>query len=214
MQWNLYWNSSGSPQNFFDIDFHNMGADFEKISMTDWNSTVEHQLRPDELMAELDIKKQTYYNYLKHLGIKSEKDSKGKSYLTQFQANLVRDLRAHVVDGGKIEDFTINKEAAALAVADAGELDTAAEPVTQADSAEGLDLQVLHREASKIAAKRMTAGHHLVLAMAENMTYEDLHPEYRAEVDQVREAGLPKFNPQELAADLLGQLRQQQMQTA
>ena len=186
----------------------------EKISMTDWNSTVEHQLRPDELIAELSIGKQTYYNYLKHLGIKAGKDSKGKVHLSQEQAKLIRDLRAHVVGGGKIEEFTINDEATALAVADAGDLDTAAEPVTQADPKEGLDLKVLHREASKIAAKRMTAGQKLVLAMADQMTYEDLHPEAQAEVDQVREAGLPKFNPQELATDLLSQFRQQQVQTA
>ena len=66
------------------------------------NSTVEHQLRPDELMAELDIKKQAYYTYLKYLGIKADKDSKGKLYLTQAQANLVRELRSHVVGGGKM----------------------------------------------------------------------------------------------------------------
>ena len=187
---------------------------FKKNSMTEQNSTVEHQLRPDELIAELSIGKQTYYNYLKHLGIKAGKDSKGKAYLTQAQANLIRDLRAHVAGGGKIEEFTINDEATALTVADAGELDTAAEPFPQADPKAGLDLQALHREASKLAAKRMTAGHHLVLAMAEQMTYEDLHPEARAEVDQVREAGLPKFNPKELATDLLTQFRQQQVRVA
>ena len=182
--------------------------------MTDCNSTIEHQLRPDELIAELSIGKQTYYNYLKHLGIKAGKDSKGKAYLSQEQAKLIRALRTHVVEGGKIEEFVISEESTALAVADAGALETAAEPVTQADPKEGLDLQALHREASKIAAKRMAAGHHLVLAMAEQMTYDDLHPEAQAEVDQVREAGLPKFNPQELATDLLSQFRQQQMQTA
>ena len=185
----------------------------EKISMTDWNSTIEHQLRPDELIAELSIGKQTYYNYLKHLGIKAGKDSKGKAYLSQEQAKLIRDLRTHVVEGGKIEDFIVSDKATALAVADASELNSVAEPVDQADPTDGLDLKVLHREASKLAAKRMTAGHHLVLAMAEQMTYEDLHPEAQAEVDQVRTAGLPKFNPQELATDLLSQFRQQ-MQTA
>lgn len=182
--------------------------------MTDCNSTIEHQLRPDELIAELSIGKQTYYNYLKHLGIKAGKDSKGKAYLSQEQAKLIRDLRAHVVEGGKIEEFAISDEATALAVADASDLDTAAEPLAQSDPQEGLDLKMLHREASKLAAKRMTAGHHLVLAMAEQMTYEDLHPEAQAEVDQVREAGLPKFNPKELVTDLLSQFRQQQVQTA
>ena len=187
--------------------------DLEKISMTNCNSTIEHQLRPDELIAELSIGKQTYYNYLKHLGIKAGKDSKGKAYLSQEQAKLIRDLRTHVVDGGKIEEFTISDEATALAVTDSAELDAAGDSMPQSDPQEGLDLKMLHREASKIAAKRMTAGHHLVLAMAEQMTYEDLHPEAQAEVDEVRTAGLPKFNPQELATDLLSQFRQQ-MQTA
>lgn len=202
-----------------------MGADNEKKSMTERNSTVEHQLRPDELMAELSIGKQTYYNYLKHLGLKAGKDSKGKAYLSQGQAKLIRDLRAHVVGGGKIETFTSNEEtpkqeAAALAVADMGELgqlkgqaEAEAEAI-RVDVSQGLDMVALHREASKIAAQRMTAGQKLMLAMAEQMTYEDLHPEAQAEVDQVRSAASPKFNAKELASDLLSQFRQQPVQTA
>ena len=181
--------------------------------MTDRNSTVEHQLRPDELMAELTIKKQAYYDYLKHLGIKAEKDSKGKAYLTQAQANLIRALRQHVVAGGKIEEFVVDEASVALAVADAGELDAVAGPMPQVDPTGDMDLQALHRQASKIAAHRMTAGHHLVLAMADQMTYEDLHPESKAQVDQVREATVPKFNAQAVATDLLSQFRSQR-QTA
>ncbi|MEM8544362.1 MAG: hypothetical protein AAGF66_10290, partial [Cyanobacteria bacterium P01_H01_bin.119] len=119
--------------------------------MTDRNSTVEHQLRPDELMAELDIKKQAYYDYLKHLGIKAEKDSKGKVYLTQEQANLVRELRAHVVDGGKIEEFEVsNLTPAALVKADAGEMDSAAQ-VPEVDPAPDLDMHELVRGAAELA---------------------------------------------------------------
>lgn len=182
--------------------------------MTDRNSTVEHQLRPDELMAELDIKKQAYYDYLKHLGIKAGKDSKGKAYLTQAQANLIRALRQHVVSGGKIEDFVVDENSVALAVSGAGELDTPAGPMPQVDPTGDVDLQALHREASKIAAHRMTAGHHLVLAMAEQMTYDDLHPESKAQVDQVREATVPKFNAQAMATDLLSQVRGQRQTPA
>ncbi len=182
--------------------------------MTDRNSTVEHQLRPDELMAELTIKKQAYYDYLKHLGIKAEKDSKGKAYLTQAQANLIRALRQHVVAGGKIEEFVVDEDSVALAVADAGELDAAAGPMPQLDPTGDMDLQALHRQASKIAAHRMTAGHHLVLAMADQMTYEDLHPESKAQVDQVREATVPKFNAQAVATDLLSQFRSQRQTAA
>ncbi|MEM9136593.1 MAG: hypothetical protein AAGB01_04500, partial [Cyanobacteria bacterium P01_F01_bin.42] len=183
--------------------------------MTDWNSTVEHQLRPDELMAELDIKKQTYYNYLDHLGIKASKDSKGKVYLTQAQADQLRSLRSHVLSGGKIEAFRVSNSAESglvkaesngLGAAESGELNAAAER-PQVVPTDDIDFQALHREASKIAAHRMTAGHHLVLAMADQMTYEDLHPDSKAEVDQVREATVPKFDAQVMATDLLSQFR-------
>jgi hypothetical protein len=186
-----------------------MGVIKKKYSMTDRNSTVEHQLRPDELMAELDIKKQAYYDYLKHLGIKAEKDSKGNAYLTQPQVNLIRVLRKHVVAGGKIEEFAVDEASVALAVADAGELDESAGSMPQVDPTGDLNLQALHREASKVAAHRMAAGHHLVLAMAEQMTYDDLHPESKAQVDQVREATVPKFNAQAMATELLNQFRSQ-----
>lgn len=185
----------------------------KNFPMTDWNSTVEHQLRPDELMAELDIKKQTYYNYLKHLGIKSEKDSEGKAYLTQAQAKLIRDLRAHVVGGGKIEDFTVSEEAATLTVAEGAELSDVAEQPVEVNPTAGLDMEALYLEASEIAGQRLTAGQQLVMAMANQMSYEDLHPMTRAKVDKVRSAAAPKFDAQQAATDLLNQFRQQ-MQTA
>lgn len=85
----------------------------EKIAiMSDQNSTVQSEakpeIRPDALMDEIGVKKQTYYTYLNHLGIKAQKDSSGKAYLTNEQANLVRELREHVVAGGKIEEFAVS----------------------------------------------------------------------------------------------------------
>ncbi|MEM0978637.1 MAG: hypothetical protein AAGH78_00045 [Cyanobacteria bacterium P01_H01_bin.58] len=185
--------------------------------MTDRNSTVEHQLRPDELMAELDIKKQAYYTYLKHLGIKARKDSKGKVYLTQVQANLMRELRAHVVDGGKIEDFEVsNSDPAALVKAETGEMDAAAQ-MPEADPAQDIDMNELVRGAAELAGHRMTVAHQLMLQMADQMTYEDLPDEVRVKVDSVRAATNPKHqNLSSMATDLLSQWRQkrQELQTA
>lgn len=185
--------------------------------MTDPNSTpvstVEHQLRPDELMAELEIKKQTYYNYLEHLGIKANKDSKGKVYLTQAQAEQVRSLRSHVLAGGKIEAFAVsNSEVSGLVKRPSGSLDAAEQVPTvdvETDPAQGLDMEALYREASEIAAQRLTASEQVVLALASQMQYDDLHPESKAKVDQMREATVPKFNPQAVATDLLSQFRHQ-----
>ncbi len=46
------------------------------------NSVPTNAIRPDELMTELDIKKDAYYKDLNHLDIKPDKDSEGKAYLT------------------------------------------------------------------------------------------------------------------------------------
>jgi len=63
--------------------------------MTDQNSTQFDQIRPEDLMQELGIKKDTYYADLSYLDIKAVKDKNGKVYLTNEQANLVRQLRSY-----------------------------------------------------------------------------------------------------------------------
>ena len=63
--------------------------------MTDQNSEIDYQIRPDDLMEELGIKKDAYYAYIKFLDIKIEK-ADGKAYLSQEQADLMRSLRSHV----------------------------------------------------------------------------------------------------------------------
>ena len=92
----------------------------KKIVMSQPNSVVESQIRPNDLMEELGIKKDAYYAYLKHLGIKAEKDSEGKAYLTEEQANGVRALRSHVKNGGKIEEFSINNLESSIVQAQGG----------------------------------------------------------------------------------------------
>ncbi|MEM0979521.1 MAG: hypothetical protein AAGH78_04515 [Cyanobacteria bacterium P01_H01_bin.58] len=183
--------------------------------MGDQNSAVEQQFRPEELMRELDIKKQAYYDYLKHLGIKAEKDSKGKAYLSQAQAKSVRLLRAHVVAGGKIEGFDLDKaleSESALAVAESTELGEVSEqPVeVKVDVTQAVDMQSLYREASNIYAQHLTADRQLLMTMLNEMSYETMHPEARAKVDKIRETALPKFNPQVMVREFLSQ----QLQTA
>ena len=185
--------------------------------MSDQNSTVEHQLRPDELMAELDIKKQTYYDYLKHLGIKAEKDLKGKAYLSQAQANLMRQLRSHVLAGGKIEAFDVsNSDPSALVKADAGEMAAAEQvPEVEADPTQGLDMDTLLTEAAELAGHRMTLANQMVLQLASQMTYDDLPEHVRAKVDFVREATNPKHqNLSGVASNLLSQWRQKRQSAA
>ena len=179
--------------------------------MSDQNSVVEHQIRPEQLQEELGIGKDAYYSYLKHLNIKAQKDSDGKAYLEPEQANLVRLLREHVVGGGKIADFVIS---GSLAVADGSDLAAeqpdsfpASESFTQ-EPAGGFDMEALMREAAELAAHRMAYADHVKLQLASQMTYDDLPDDIKAKVDAVREAAVPSAQPGKIAANLLDQWRQ------
>lgn len=187
-------------------------------SATTQNSDVMTQIRPDDLMAELGIKKDAYYGDLKFLGIKPSKDEKGKVYLEEEQANLVRALRSYMSNNeGKREGFQV--EGGALAATDAGEVVGSFHPPEQEeDPSTGFDEEALYMEAAELAGHRMTMGEQVVLALASQMTYEDLPESVRSKVDGVRSATVPKFQPEAIASNLLskwrGQRSNQQVQAA
>ena len=176
--------------------------------MTDQNSAVEHQIRPEQLQDELGIKKDAYYAYLKHLDIKAMKDGDGKAYLEPEQANLVRELREHVIAGGKIEDFAVSS----MVKAEDANLGDQAE-LSQDQQPPSFDMDDLVRGAAELAGHRMTMAQQLMLQMADRMTYEDLPEEVQLKVDSVRQATNPKQqNLSEMADQLLNQWRQQRQQ--
>ncbi len=77
--------------------------------MTHQNSAPTNSIRPDALQNQLSIGKDTYYDDLKHLGIKAQKDSEGKAYLTFEQAEQVRALRSYVIENGTRKGFVYEK---------------------------------------------------------------------------------------------------------
>ncbi len=165
---------------------------------------VEHQVRPDDLMAELGIKKDAYYSYLKHLDIKAQKDGSGKAYLEPHQADRIRALRAHVLATGKIDGF----EETALATAEESGLgDTP--PWSNDIPQDTPDLERLIRQAQELAAHNMAMGDLVVAQLAQQMTFDDLAPDLQGKVTEVREATRPKANPAEIASRILGQWRSQ-----
>lgn len=176
--------------------------------MTDQNSVVVPQIRPEEVMDLLGVKKDAYYADIKFLGIKPQRDPEGKVYLDEEQFNLLKALRSHVEQTGKRDGF------GAIATCQSDDLSAPGPqfelPQSEgSDSAMGFDLDSLIREAAELAGHRMTFGNQVVLALASQMTYEDLPTEVREKVDGVRSAAVPKSQPQTLARQLLSQWRQQ-----
>jgi hypothetical protein len=169
------------------------------------NSVVERQVRPNELMEALGIKKDAYYSYLKHLGIKAQKDNDGQAYLDPEQAERIRQLREHVLATGKLEGF----EEKALATSEAAGLGDVPPWEESPASGSPTHMSELIRQAQELAAHNMAMGDLVVAQLAQQMTFEDLPPELQQKVAQVKEATYPKANPAEIASQIIQQWRSQ-----
>ena len=184
--------------------------------MNDQNSTLDNIVRPSDLMAELDIKKSTYYGDLEYLDIKASKDEAGKTYLTFEQANQIRALRSHVSQTGKREGF----ECAALVISNNNELATNSETndseenniyVQKEEPTAKLDSDIV-REAEELAARGMAMNDLIKIQLASQMSFDDLSPDLQEKVNIAREVANPKFTPAAIAQQLLNQHRSQKAQ--
>lgn len=176
--------------------------------MADQNSVVVPQIRPEALMDELNIKKDAYYAYLKHLNLKAEKDHDGKAYLTEEQANLVRALRSHVEQTGKMEGF-VNSNGE-LAIVSESLLETAQASESQGDRLDD-QLDDLIRAAAELKGQQLVMPQLVIRELANRMSYEDLPSDVQQRVDRAREEiTRPKAKPGELAEQLLSRWRTNQ----
>lgn len=180
--------------------------------MTDQNSAVVTQIRPEQAMEQLGLKKDAYYEDLKFLGLKAKRDSDGKSYLDDEQFQVLVSLRQHVESTGRREGFQVPGELATVGVDDLASQQREEVPVTPES---GLDMAALIAEAAELAGSRMTMKEQIVNAIANQMTYEDLPPEVQSKVQTVRASADPKAQqPDRVATALLSQWRQQQAMVA
>ena len=176
--------------------------------MDDQNSVIERQIRPDDLMEELSIKKDTYYDDLKFLGVKAEKDNEGKAYLTEAQANLIRELRSWVNETGKRDGFPIRN--GAMVKAESTTLLDDCTPSTADGDCPDLDLENLIHAAAELKGHQLALPDLVKLELADRMTYDDLPDEVKQKVDRIRDAANPKSQPAQLAETLLAQWRKRQ----
>ncbi len=180
------------------------------------NSAPDQKIRPEELIEEFNIGKDTYYDDLKFLGIKAQKDSQRKPYLTFEQAEQVRALRSHVSKTGKREGF----EYAALVISNNNELAINSEAnnteenniyVQKEEPTAKLDSDIV-REAEELAARGMAMNDLIKIQLASQMSFDDLSPDLQEKVNIAREVANPKFTPAAIATQLLAQHRQQKAQ--
>ena len=181
------------------------------------DSSTVNVVRPDDLMAELDLKKSTYYDDLKYLGITAEKDENKKAYLTIEQANQVKALRSHVSETGKRDGFVygglaVSNNSELATNSDNSELATAEEEdiyVELQEPTSNLDIGSLMRSAAELKARELAMPSLVKRELASQMSEDDLPEDLREKVAIAREVANPKFTPGQLAQTLLSQYRSQ-----
>lgn len=187
-----------------------MGSKRENFTvMSDQDSAVVYQIRPDDLMGELGIKKDAYYAYLKFLSIRAEKDE-GKAYLTEAQANLIRALRQHVETTGKMEGF-VNSNGD-LVIASGSSLLDAVDQTPAAETVPPGYEEELIRAAAELRGQQLVMEPLVIRELASRMGYDDLPADVQAKVDAVRDSASPKFQPQAIADRILDKWRDRNQQ--
>jgi hypothetical protein len=176
------------------------------------NSAPNNSIRPDELMVELNIKKDAYYKDLSYLEITPEKDSEGKCYLTIEQADKIRALRNYVVETGKRNGFENNS---IVKVDDSNEMvsnNSEAENdiyINREEPTAQFNLEHLMREAAELKARELAIPSLVKRELANRMSEEDLPADLQEKVAIAREVANPKWTPGQLADNLLNQYRSQ-----
>ncbi|OKH12504.1 hypothetical protein FACHB389_36420 [Nostoc calcicola FACHB-389] len=163
-------------------------------------------------MEELSIKKDTYYADIKFLGIKPDKDSEGKIWLTFEQAEQVKALRQHVENTGRREGFEISS----IVKVDNNKLATSANSnsdqdiyIQPSEPTAQFDFNQLMRSAAELKAREIAMPALVKRAIADKMSEEDLPEDLQEKVNLAREAANPKFTPVQVADVLLSQWRNQ-----
>jgi hypothetical protein len=178
--------------------------------MSDQNSAVERQIRPDEAMELLGIKKDAYYDRLKFLGIKTAKDQDGKAYLLPEQFEALEKLGSWISETGKMEGFV--NSGSTLATAQDGGLLDAERPIEPESDPYADQMDELIRAAAEMKAHQIVLPDMVIRELAGRMSFEDLPQDLKDKVTTYRASSRPNFQPATIANNLLDQWRKKQTQ--
>ena len=175
------------------------------------NSLPLSLVRPEELMEELGIKKDSYYRDIRFLNIKPIRDEEGKVWLTPEDAERIKHLRSYLDENGKRAGFSgivkSDNNSALAPNSSSSELTQEDIYVEPEQPTEQFDVNGLMRGAAELKAREVAMPDLVKRAVADQMTEEDLPEDLKEKVNLAREAANPKFTPTEVASQLLSQWR-------
>jgi transposase len=168
------------------------------------------ELKPESVQTLLELGKSQYYELLKYLGEKAQREN-GEAFLTFAQVQRLAALRDWCEERGKIDGF-LEAEKGALQTIEPGDLSSDnLEPVAEIPVAEAEipRLDQLIAEAEKLAAQRFIQPVQVIREIADRMTWEDLSPDTQQQVEAARQELIdPKASaPATIAQTLLHKYR-------
>jgi hypothetical protein len=170
--------------------------------------TISGRTTPEEACEALGIKKSPYYERLRFLGIKANKDDEG-TYLNAEQMRMMWDLNEHILRTGKMEGFQGGGQLA-LSENSGLALEIPEQPDIPGIEEDENRLEELIREAAELKVQQMAMPELVKLHLAAGMTEDDLPADLKAKLQAVREAAnpaSPKRNPAAAASKLLAKYR-------
>jgi hypothetical protein len=160
--------------------------------------TVSGRTTPEEACEVLGIKKSPYYDRLRFLGIKAERDEEG-TYLNAEQMKLMEELDKHIRQTGKMEGFQGGGQLA-LSENSGLALEIPEQPNIPGIEEDEDRLEELIREAAELKVQQMAMPELVKLHLAAGMTEDDLPDDLKAKLEAVREAANPASPKQNAAA--------------
>ena len=167
---------------------------------------ISGRTTPEEAYDALGIKTSPYYERLRFLGIKANKDEDG-TYLNAEQMKLMWDLNDHILQTGKMEGFPGGGQLA-LSESSGLALEIPEQPDIPGIEEDEDGLEELIREAAELKVQQAAMPELIKLHLAAGMTEDDLPDDLKAKLQAVREAANPKQNATSIAQQLLQRHRQ------
>lgn len=173
------------------------------------DSATETRYYREDALDTLDIGKTTFYKWIEFLEIEQSIDEKRRKYLNQEQIDRLLELKKYYQENATIEGFRGLAESSGIVKSESSSLSSTENNiyVEPDEPTANLDIDAIVREAAELKARNLAMPELVKLAIAQEMTEDDLPDDLREKVNAAREAANPKATPVSIASDLINRYR-------
>ena len=179
------------------------------------DSATETRYYREDTLDTLDIGKTTFYKWIEYLEIEQSTDEQRRKYLNQEQVDRLLELKKYHQENATIEGFRGTPESSRIVKSENSSLSSTENIYAEPDEpTANLDIDAIVREAAELKARNLAMPELVKLAIAREMTEDDLPDDLKEKLNAAREAANPKDSPVSIGSSLLAQYRSGKNQVA